>query len=337
VADIAQLLGSLFSVLLVLVLGLMVFTTYVLARRPLILNLREIYFFHNDAFTRAWHLIIAGMTLFVVARAMTEGERLEVLTPPEGLPDLFLVLFAVLVLMAFWELIFVFQRYLPELGLSDDALQANMDRRIREALLRADREDDVQFQVAGADAIYVGRPSLGPHVHLSHYRGVVEGMTRYLERRFGQLGDALLYNVGRQTGSNAANHMKAEGLSPEDVVQQFLLELRTAGVALPQIVERSPQKVRIAFAECAICSGTSGLTAPRCHYLAGAVRGLYETVHGLQVEAAEVSCSCARARRRKPRARARIDAFGGNRWNRWILSLRLGHPPMSPMPSSRRA
>lgn len=290
-ADVAQLLGSLFSVLLVLVLGLMVFITYVLARRPLIINLREIYFFHNDAFTRAWHLVIAGMTLFVVARAMTEGERLHVLTSPDGLADLFLVLFAVLVLMAFWELIFVFQRYMPELGISDAALQANMDKRIREALLRADRDEDVSIQVSDAGAIYVGRPSLGPQVHLSHYRGVVEGMTRYLERRFGQLGDALLYTVGRQTGSNAAKHMQGEGLGPDEVMQQFLLELRTANVAAPSILERDADRLRIAFNECAICSGTSGATAPRCHYLAGAVRGLFETVHGLEVEAHEAACS----------------------------------------------
>lgn len=288
--NVAQLLGPSFSVLLLVLLGMMVFTTYVLARRPLVINLREIYFFHNAAFTRAWNLVIAGMTLFVAARAITEGERLGVLEPPEGIADLFHVLFAFFVLMAFWELIVVFQRYLPRLGWSDSFLEANIDSQIREAVLRQDRDDDIQFEVSNAQAIYTGRPTLGPQVHLSHYRGVVEGMTHYLERRFGQLGDALLYTVGRQTGHNAAQHMLQEGAAPHAALDQFLLELRTANVALPAIIEETPRRVRIRFDECAVCSGTTGAHAPRCHYLTGVVRGLFEATHGQDVEAHETEC-----------------------------------------------
>lgn len=295
-ADVAQVMGSIFSLLLLLVLGMMIFTTYVLARRPLVINLREIYFFHNHAFTRAWHLIIAGMTLFVTARVITEGQRLGVLDPPEGIADLFLVLFAVMILLAFWELIFVFQRYLPRLGWSDSVLEANVDSHIREAILRQDREDEIEFQVSNAEAIYTGRPTLGPQVHLSHYRGVVEGMTHYLERRFGQLGDALLYTVGRQTGHNAAQHMLDEGAAPHAAIDQFLLELRTASVALPAIIEENARRVRIRFDECALCSGTSGAQSPRCHYLSGVVRGLFEALHGPAVEAHETDC-CAKGDR----------------------------------------
>ncbi len=289
-------MGSIFSLLLLLVLGMMIFTTYVLARRPLVINLREIYFFHNHAFTRAWHLVIAGMTLFVTARVITEGARLGLLEPPEGIADLFLVLFAVMILLAFWELIFVFQRYLPRLGWSDSFLEASIDSQIREAVLRQDREDEFEFQVSNAEAIYTGRPTLGPQVHLSHYRGVVEGMTHYLERRFGQLGDALLYTVGRQTGHNAARHMLNEGAAPRAAIDQFLLELRTANVALPTITEETDRRVRIRFGECALCSGTGGAQAPRCHYLCGVVRGLFEALHGPLVEAHETEC-CAKGDR----------------------------------------
>lgn len=288
--NVAQVLGPAFSVLLLVLLGMMVFTTYVLARRPLVINLREIYFFHNAAFTRAWHLVIAGMTLFVAARAITEADRLDLLVPPEGIADLFLVLFAFLVLMAFWELIIVFQRYLPRLGWSDSFLEANIDSQIRAAVLRQDDDDGIRFEVSNAESIYVGRPTLGPQVHLSHYRGVVEGMTRYLERRFGQLGDALLFTVGRQTGHNAAKHMLDEGATAHAALDQFLLELKTANVALPAIIDETPRRVRIRFEECAVCSGTTGSHAPRCHYLAGVVRGLFEATHGPLVEAHETEC-----------------------------------------------
>lgn len=296
VADIAHVLGSIFTVLLVLLLGMMIFTTYVMARRPLIINLREIYFFHNRAFTRAWHLIIAGMTLFVTARVLTEGARLGLLDPAAGLEDLFLVLFAWLALLAFWELIVIFQRYLPKLSWNDAALASNLDARIREAVLKQDRDEKVRFDVTDGQAIAEGRPTLGSQVHLSHYRGVMEGMTQYLEARFGKLGDALIYTVGRQTGFNAAKHMLAEGLAGRAAVDRFLLEVRMANVALPVIVDETPTLTRIQFAECAICSGATGASSPRCHYLTGAVRGLFEAIDEAPVEARESKC-CARGDR----------------------------------------
>lgn len=296
VAGIAEILGSIFTVLLVLLLGLMVFTTYVMARRPLVINLREIYFFHNRAFTRAWHLIIAGMTLFVTARVMAEGKRLGLLDPTEGLLDLFLVLFAWLVLLAFWELIVIFQRYLPKLSWNDATLASNVDSKIREAILKQDRDEQVQFDVTDGQAIADGRPTLGSHVHLSHYRGVMEGMTQYLEARFGKLGDALIYTVGRQTGFNAASHMQAEGHAGRAAIDRFLLELRLSNVAVPFVLDETPALVRIQFAECAICSGSSGAKSPRCHYLTGAVRGLFEAIDKAPVEARETKC-CAQGDR----------------------------------------
>lgn len=275
---------------------MMIFTTYVMARRPLIINLREIYFFHNRAFTRAWHLIIAGMTLFVTARVIAEGTRLGLLQPANGLEDLFLVLFAWLVLLAFWELIVIFQRYLPKLSWNDATLATNVESKIREAILKQDREEHLGFEVTDGQAIAEGRPTLGSHVHLSHYRGVMEGMTQYLEARFGKLGDALIYTVGRQTGYNATKHMMAEGHEGRAAMDRFLLELRLSNVAVPFVLDETPALARIQFAECAMCSGTSGAKEPRCHYLTGAVRGLFEALDEAPVEARETKC-CARGDR----------------------------------------
>lgn len=285
----SELLGPTFSALLFVLLGMMVYTTYILARRPLIINLREIYFFHNQLFTRAWYLIIAGMTMFLVARVVLEGERTGMLEPPEGIADLFLILFATFVFMAFLSLLVIFRRYMSTAH-NGSAASADLSQQVREAVLRQDDHHGLTVLMSRAEDIYRGRPTLGPQVHLSHYRGVVLSLTRYLEQRFGKLGDALLYSVGRQTGRDAARHMRDEGRGADDVVDRFLLELQTALVAVPSIAERSPTRVRLRFDECALCSGTEPAGAPQCHYLTGLCHGLFEAVTGQDVQAREIDC-----------------------------------------------
>lgn len=294
----ADVLGPFFSTLLVALLGMMVYTTYILARRPLVINLREIYFFHNRLFTRAWYLIIAGMTMFLMARLILEGERTGTLAPPEGISDLFLVLFGLFMFIAFLGLLLVFQRYMPREGLPDDDAESRLRQRVRSAVLRQDDDERLTFTMSRAEDIYRGRPTLGPQVHLSHYRGVVLGMTRYLEKRFGQLGDALLYTVGRQTGRDAAGHMRAEQRDgdPDAVVDRFLLELQTALVAVPSIADRTPTRLRLRFEECALCSGIEPTGVAQCHYLAGLAHGVFEVLAGPEVKAVETEC-CAKGDR----------------------------------------
>ncbi len=285
-------LGPLFSLLLVVLLGMMVYTTYILARRPLVINLREIYFFHNRRFTRAWYLIIAGMTMFLMARLAFEGDRTGTLEAPAGIADLFLVLFGVFIFMAFLGLLLVFQRYMPR-GESSADVADHLRNRVRKAVVQQDTDEGLTVLMSRAEDIYRGRPTLGPQVHLSHYRGVVLSLTRYLEKRFGNLGDAILYTVGRQTGSNAARQMQAETPDPGQVVDRFLLELQTALVAIPSVAERSPGRLRLRFEECALCSGTEPTGTAQCHYLTGLSHGLMEALVDGEVKAHESEC-CAK-------------------------------------------
>ena len=287
----ADFLGPLFSTLLLVLLGMMVYTTYILARRPLVIKLREIYFFHNRLFTRAWYLIIAGMTMFLVSRVVLEGGRTGVLDPPEGIAELFQVLFGVFIFMAFLSLLLVFQRYMPRDGVAED-LDFQLRHRLRKAVTKQDDAEGLKVQMSRAEDIYRGRPTLGPQVHLSHYRGVVLSLTRYLELRFGKLGDALLYTVGRQTGRQAARHMIDETPDVDAVIDRFLLELQTALVAVPSIAERSPSRLRLRFAECAVCAGIEPTGQVECHYITGLAHGLVEALSGSDVRAVEKEC-CA--------------------------------------------
>jgi predicted hydrocarbon binding protein len=293
VPDLGDVLGGLFSVTLFLLLITMIVTTYVLARRTLIINLREIYFFHNHAFTRAWHLVIAGMTLFVANRALTEAERLRWMTIPEGVDQLFLFLFGFFLLLAFIELLLVFRRYLPRLGSNESDLAENLRRHLQRVVQHQDEKEGIQVGVTKSEDIYRGRPTLGPQVHVAHYRGIVLGMTRYLERRFGHLGDALLETVGRQTGRQAAKDMLDEHQTRDASIQQFMMELRTALVAIPSVAQTNGKGLRVRFDECALCSGIEPTGTSQCHYLTGLVRGLFEILDGDGVVAEEIEC-CAK-------------------------------------------
>ncbi len=290
-ADLTEVLGLLFSTLLVIILAMMVLNTYFLTRQSVALHLREIYFVNNAAFKRSWYLIMSGMTLFVFARGLTEASAWGALEVVPGLTELFLVLFAVLVFAAFVEVLFVFQRYIPRLGSEEGLIDSRIRRHFRDAVIAQDDERELVLPVTQAADIFRGRPTLGPQVHLTHYRGVVLGMTRYLEQRFGPLGDALLHSVGRHTALHAARDLLREaGGDPDAALDQFLLELRSALVGIPAIIVRNGDKVTIRISECAACSGIEPSGRYECHYLTGLFTGLFEVLRG-GAEARETRCS----------------------------------------------
>lgn len=284
----AAVLSALFSTLLVLNLILMVLNTYFLSRRPILYHLKEIYFINSASFKRAWYLIIAAMTLFVVARVAQGYQAIRAAAPLEA-SIIFDIAFASLVLAAFLELVFVFAKYLPYLGADDDEVQEAIQRDLRSGVLRLDDQVSLDIDVSVAEDIYRGRRQLGPNVSLSHYRAVVLGVTQYMEHRFGELGDAMLYAVGRQTGRQAAHGMM-EGAPPGAVVEDFLMALQTSGVGLPHIVQDTGTRITIRLDECAVCSGIRPLGTMECHYLTGLFTGLMEEVWKGPVQSEERHC-----------------------------------------------
>ena len=288
VADAVVVLGATFTTLLVLNLLLMTLNTYFLSRRPVLLHLKEIYFINSSAFKRAWYLIIAAMTLFIIAQGAQGYLDLRGL-PPDGRIVIFEVAFAALVLGAFLELLFVFSRYLPILNANDEAIRAAIQKDLRANMLRLDDKDAADIDVTIAQDIYQGRPQLGPHVGLSHYRAVVLGITQYMEHRFGELGDAMLYSVGRQTGRRAACDIQEE-VGPDRLLEEFLYGLQGSSVGMPSIVQQTRDRISVRLDECAVCAGIRPTGSCECHYLTGLFTGLMETAWDDTVETQELKC-----------------------------------------------
>lgn len=281
-------LGLLFTAELFLILGLMVMNTYFLTRGPVLSHLREIYFINSLRFKRAWYLVIAAMTVFLFLQAVDIFVQAGRIASASGVRELFLVVFATLVIGSFVEIVQIFERYIPRFGSDDRAIQDRIRFDLRRHLL--DRsEGDLQDLLPSTADVYLGRDVLGPYVSIAHYRGVVLGLTRFLERRYGQLGDALLYSVGRQTARTVVRDLLEE-VGPERAADQFLDALRTAHVGLPQIEEMGEGRRRILLRECAICCGMPVAGGAECHYLTGLFSGLHEILWDRAVEAREVRC-----------------------------------------------
>lgn len=281
-------LRATFTTLLVLNLLLMTLNTYFLSRRPVLLHLKEIYFINSSSFKRAWYLVIAAMTLFIIAQASRAYADLRDLAP-DARTLIFEVAFAALVLGAFLELLFVFSRYLPILNANDDTIAAAIQTDLRRNMLRLDEKDAADIDVTIAQDIYQGRPQMGPNVGLSHYRAVVLGITQYMEHRFGELGDAMLYAVGRQTGRKAAADIHNE-VGPDRLLDEFLYGLQASSVGLPSILQHTHNRFSIRLDECAICAGIRPTGTCECHYLTGLFTGLMETLWQAQVETRELKC-----------------------------------------------
>ena len=286
-ASAAELLRLLFAAQLFLILGLMVMNTYVLTRRPIVGHLREIYFVNSGRFKRAWYLVIAAMSVFLFIQGATV--LVDRLTP--WIEAAFLVAFATLVMWAFIEIVLVFDRYFPRLGSEDRSVEERIRFDLRRHLL--DRDAGMLHGLLPSRAdVYRGRARLGPTVGIGHYRGVVLGITRYLERRFGHLGDALLYAVGRQTARSVAAEMRSEGASDDEILRTFVDGLREGQVGLPAVLEVEGG-IDIILEECALCCGMPSQGNPECHYLTGLFTGVYEILKDDLVDTREVRCGAA--------------------------------------------
>lgn len=293
-AEVEQVFNAVFTVELLIILVLLAFNTYLLTYRPIVSYLREIYFVNSHRFKRAWYLVIGAVSFFLVAQVLSYGRSSGIVQTALTVEQVFEIVFGMLMILAFMEIVLIFRRYIPSIGADDNVVSKYISRDLRRALRTQDAKQDVRLDVTiGAD-IYGGRQTLGPTVSLSHYRAALLGITQYLEHRFGELGDTLLYSVGRQTGMNAANGMKDEGVEREDMLEEFFQSMMTASIGLPRILQETPHRVNIRLDECCVCAGMIPVGDEACHYISGLFAGFFEALTGDPSESREVKCSAKR-------------------------------------------
>lgn len=291
VATVEQVFNAIFTVELIIILVLLAFNTYLFTYRPVLSYLREIYFVNSQRFKRAWYLVIGGISFFIIAQSLSWARDIELLPPSPTIEQVFQTVFGILMILAFMEIVLILKRYIPAIGADDETVNRHITQDLRRSIKAQDQNRHVKLDVSiGAD-IYGGRPTLGPSVSLSHYRAALLGITQYLEQRFGELGDTLLYSVGLQTGHNAAKGIQDEGVEPDHITEEFFQSMMMANIGIPRILQRTDHRINVRLDECCVCAGMKPIGATACHYISGLMAGFFEATLGVTAESREVKCS----------------------------------------------
>ncbi len=290
-ATVEQVFNAIFTVELIIILVLLAFNTYLFTYRPVLSYLREIYFVNSQRFKRAWYLVIGGISFFIIAQSLSWARDIGLLPPSPTIEQVFQTAFGMLMILAFMEIVLILKRYIPSIGADDRTVNRHITEDLRRSIKAQDENRHVKLDVSiGAD-IFGGRPTLGPSVSLSHYRAALLGITQYLEQRFGELGDTLLYAVGLQTGHNAAQSIREEGVEPEHVTDEFFQSMMMANIGIPRILQRTEHRINVRLDECCVCSGMKPIGGTACHYISGLMAGFFETSTGIPAESHEIKCS----------------------------------------------
>lgn len=284
-----QLIVGVEALLVFLLLGV---NLYCLFRRPIRRRIREIYFIHDQSFRLAWYVVLVATVFLVASQSMT----LFVVIGGASSADLaraglvFQFLSVSLLIVAFGVTFSVFTRYIRKIPVSDFDVDARVERDMRRAILREDAHVQQHLDLSAVGDVYSGRKRLGPYVSLTHYRGLTIGFTQYMQNRLGQMGDAILYTVGRLTAQAAMSQIMAEFPDRETALRRIFDEIRANGIAIPEVLHRTEDRIQVRLHENVTSAGVMPSGRTICHYQAGMLAGIFEALLGTRVLSAEKNC-----------------------------------------------
>jgi len=277
----------------VLILGLLAFNAYFLTQRPIVHYLREIYFINGDRFRQAWYLVISATTFFFLIHLTVLFGQLGVAVNPVGAKNaatIFTLAFGTLIILAFARVFTVFMKYVRKLPASNEDVHDLILDDMRKSLMADDTDVRLEADYARVGDVVTERRQLGPHISLSHYRALTTGFIGYMEQRWGHMGDAILYAVGRIAGKHAAAAILQEAPNKEAALNQIFNEIRENGIGVPEVRQTMPDRIDIVVHESAPAAGSRPMSRPLCHYQAGLFAGVYEIMTGKPALAKETRC-----------------------------------------------
>lgn len=277
----------------VLIIGLMAFNAYFLTQKPIVHYLREIYFINGRKFREAWYLVISATTFFFLVHVTVLLGQLGIAISPDVAEDastVFTLAFGTLIIFAFARVFVVFMKYVRKLPASREDVHDLILEDMRKSLLADDSDVRIEADYSRVGDVLSERRQLGPHISLSHYRALTTGFTRYMEQRWGHMGDAILYAVGRLSGKHAAADILRDAPDADAALNQILGEIRENGIGIPEVRQAMPDRVHIVVHESAPAAGSQPVSRPLCHYQAGLFAGVYEVMSGKPALAKETRC-----------------------------------------------
>lgn len=277
----------------VIMLVLMTFNAYFLTQRPIIHYIKEIYFINGRKFRQAWYLVISATTFFLLKEIMDLLDNVGVVIPKEQAQmgsQIFTLSFGTLIILAFAIVFSIFLRYVRKLPASRDEIHQLISRDMRSSSVRDDVAITLDTDLSRVSDITSGRQRLGSHISLSHYRALTTGFVAYMEQKWGHMGDAVLYAVGRITSKRATTEILKETKSRERAVEQIFSEIRNNGIGIPEVRQFTDDRVDVVMFENAPSAGVQPAGRPICHYQAGMFSGIYEALYGRPTSTKETKC-----------------------------------------------
>jgi predicted hydrocarbon binding protein len=274
-----------------LVLLLLSVNVYCLFRRPIRRRIKEIYFINDHTFRLAWYVVLVGTVFLVASQSLALFDVLGTAAERDltrvGL--VFQFVSVTLMIVAFAMTFRVFAKYIRKIPVTDYDVDARVERDMRRAILRED-DPHVRLDLSGVGDVYSGRKRLGPYVSLTHYRGLTIGFTHYMQDRLGQMGDAILYTVGRLTAQTAMKDIMGELPDKETALHRIFDEIRANGIAIPELVSKTENRFVVRLYENVTGAGVEPAGRAICHYQSGMLAGIFESLTDFRVLAQETSC-----------------------------------------------
>jgi predicted hydrocarbon binding protein len=275
-----------------LVLLLLTVNAFCLFRRPIRQRIKEIYFIHDQSFRLAWYTVLIASVFLVASQSLS----LFAVTGVANAADMarislvFQFVSVTLLIVAFSITFRVFARFIPKFPLTDLDVDMRVQRDMRRAILREDDGRNERLDLSAVGDVYSGRKRLGPYVSLTHYRGLTIGFTRYMENKLGEMGDSILYTVGRLTARTAMEDILKEIPDRDHALHRIFDEIRANGIAIPEVMSKTDSRFTVRLYENVTSAGVRPGGRPVCHYQSGMLAGIFEILTGRRVLATEAHC-----------------------------------------------
>lgn len=265
---------------------------YLMLQAPIRRRFREISFVHARAFQFSWLLVVGAAAAAIAAQVLAFYGTLAETAPGSvaragiGLGSAS----SALLLAALGVVYGVFARYVDRIPPNRQTTDALVEATMARELLGDTQDLKAGLDLSRVGDVYTGRRRLGPYVSLTHYRAMMLGLIAYTGQRLGPISEALVYSVGRLAARTAMRDVLREVPDRQAALERMFDEIRANGIAVPEIVERTPTRIDVRLHENATAAGALPSGGPICHYQSGMLAGIFEALTDRPVASREVRC-----------------------------------------------
>lgn len=156
-----------------------------------------------------------------------------------------------------------------------------------------EERDESQFEWSMLGDIEMGRPNLGPKVHVSVYRLMHYTLRDILIREFGvEAGDKVFFEAGKKAGEEFCKNILTEKKDLKGLFADLQRTMKELGIGIFRVESADFEKGSfvVTISEDLDCSGIPVCSEEICIYDEGFITGLLLAYSGKDFTVKEVDC-----------------------------------------------